>query len=90
MMNNFFFIMKMDRKTFLMKKEKKFTIRWRNVSTHADGPNIVLETITMPRKKKLLKSPQLNKQAKPSKLKPSVKLYNNYNDFTRERYIDRV
>jgi DNA invertase Pin-like site-specific DNA recombinase len=32
----------------------------------------------------------VRKQSKPSKLKPPVRLYNNYSDFTREAFIDRM
>ncbi|KAI8062013.1 hypothetical protein BDF21DRAFT_133769 [Thamnidium elegans] len=88
--------MKMDKEIFLMKK-KKFTIPMEDVLTHVDDPNIVLETITsrqtylsVKRPKKNVEGFSVKKQPKPGKLKPSVKLYKNYSDFTRETFIDRI
>jgi hypothetical protein len=67
------------------------------VLTHVDDPNIVLETITsqqtylsIKRPEKIAEESLIRKQPKPSKLKPPVKLYNNYSDFTRETFIDRM
>ncbi|KAI7903236.1 uncharacterized protein BX663DRAFT_507945 [Cokeromyces recurvatus] len=56
-----------------------------DVLTHVDDPNIVLEIITsrqtylsIKRPEKIAEEPSVKKQSKPSKLKPSMKLYNNY------------
>ena len=54
----------------------------KEVLTQVDDPNIVLE--------KIVENFLIRKQPKPSKLKPPVKLYNNYSDFTRETFIDRM
>jgi hypothetical protein len=68
-----------------------------DVLTHVDDPNIVLETITsqqtylsVKRPEKIAEESSVKKQSKPSNLKPSVKLYNNDSDFTREMFIDRM
>ncbi|ORE12136.1 hypothetical protein BCV72DRAFT_311072 [Rhizopus microsporus var. microsporus] len=68
-----------------------------DVLTHVDDSYIVLETITsrqiflsVKRPEKNAEESSVKKQSKPSKLKPSVKLYNNYSDFTRETFIDRT
>ncbi|KAI8070246.1 hypothetical protein BDF21DRAFT_344764, partial [Thamnidium elegans] len=69
-----------------------------DVLTHVDDPNIVLETIPSRQtylsvkrpKKKIVEGFSVKKQSEPGKLKPSVKLYNNYSDFTRETSIDRM
>ncbi|PHZ12866.1 uncharacterized protein RHIMIDRAFT_236903 [Rhizopus microsporus ATCC 52813] len=65
--------------------------------THVDDSYIVLETITsrqiflnVKRPGKIAEEFSVKKQSKPNKLKPSVKLYNNYSDFTRETFIDRM
>ncbi|KAG2215202.1 hypothetical protein INT46_001478 [Mucor plumbeus] len=67
------------------------------VLTHVDDPSIVLETITsrqtylgVKRPEKFVEQSSVKKQSKPSKLKPSVKLYNNDSDFAREMFIDRM
>ncbi|KAI8082094.1 hypothetical protein BDF21DRAFT_338477, partial [Thamnidium elegans] len=69
-----------------------------DVLTYVGDPNIVLETITSRQTYLSVKRPpkkntegfSLKKQSKPGKLKPSVKLYNNYSDFSRETFIDRM
>ncbi|CAO3674076.1 unnamed protein product [Rhizopus stolonifer] len=68
-----------------------------DVLTYGDNPNIVLETITsrqtylsVKRPEKIAEELSVKKQPKPSKLKLSVKLYNNYSDFTRETFIDHM
>ncbi|KAI8886369.1 hypothetical protein K501DRAFT_292896 [Backusella circina FSU 941] len=52
-----------------------------DVLTHVDDPNIVLETMTSRQTYLSVKRPEKN---------PSVKLCNNYSDFTRETFIDRM
>ncbi|KAG2235215.1 hypothetical protein INT48_003559 [Thamnidium elegans] len=69
-----------------------------DILTHVDDPNIDLETITSRQtnlsvkrsKNKIVEGFSVKKQPKPGKLKPSVKLYDNYSDFTRETFIDRM
>jgi hypothetical protein len=68
-----------------------------DVLTHVNDPNIVLETITSrqtylssKRPEKIAEESSVKKQSKHSKLKPLVKLYNNYGDFTRGTFIDRM
>ncbi|KAI8064107.1 hypothetical protein BDF21DRAFT_346911, partial [Thamnidium elegans] len=82
----------------IFNEEEKVYDPIEDVLTHVDDPNIVLEIITSRQtylsvnrpKKKFAEGFSVKKQSKLGKLKPSVKLYNNYSDFTRETFIDRI
>ncbi|KAI7863970.1 hypothetical protein BDF14DRAFT_1707187, partial [Spinellus fusiger] len=91
------FIYKDGQENIFNEKGEKVYDPMEDVLTHVHDPNIVLETITsrqtylsVKRPEKIAEESSVKKQSKPSKLKPSVKLYNNYSDFTRETFIDRM
>jgi transposase-like protein len=46
--------------------------------------------LSVKRSEKIAEESSVRKQSKPTKLKLPVRLYNNYSDFTRETFIDRM
>jgi hypothetical protein len=94
-MNTFFY--EDGQENIFNEEEEKVYDPMEDILTHVDDPNIVLETIisqqtylSVKRPKKIAEEFSVRKQSKPSKLKPSVKLYSNYSNFTRETFIDRM